>query len=399
MTDLKKKILTILIAILSTFIISVVLIFNISIYNKEYNELKDKLIRVSDLNKQFDSNDRENHNPLFYENEVYEITLDNQKNVVNVFTYSENKMTNEEIQYLINKNSKNINNNKIGLLYTNKYIFSKNNKGNLIILNNENSQKYLKAILIKSLIILIILEILIVVGSLKITKWIVKPVSEAFLKQKQFIYDASHELKTPIAIIRASAETLENNLTEKKWLENIKSENERMNKLVVNLLELSKSENIKETEIYNSVNLSKLIEKKAYSFESLIYENNLKLETEITKDIMFKCSEDRIKELLAILLDNAIKHGKKKSVITVSLFKEKNNIVLSVQNEGEEIPVLERKKIFERFYRIDKSRNRDENRYGLGLSIAKNIVNNHNGNILVDCKNGYTTFTVIFKQN
>lgn len=399
MTDLKKKILTILIAILSTFIISVVLIFNISIYNKEYNELKDKLIRVSDLNKQFYSNDRENHNPLFYENEVYEVTLDNQKNVVNVFTYSENKMTNEEIQDLINKNSKNINNNKIGLLYTNKYIFSKNNKENLIILNNENSQKYLKAILIKSLIILIILEILIVVGSLKITKWIVKPVSEAFLKQKQFIYDASHELKTPIAIIRASAETLENNLTEKKWLENIKSENERMNKLVVNLLELSKSENIKETEIYNSVNLSKLIEKKAYSFESLIYENNLKLETKITKDIMFKCSEDRIKELLAILLDNAIKHGKKKSVITVSLFKEKNNIVLSVQNEGEEIPVLERKKIFERFYRIDKSRNRDENRYGLGLSIAKNIVNNHNGNILVDCKNGYTTFTVIFKQN
>lgn len=399
MTDLKKKILTILIAILSTFIISVVLIFNISIYNKEYNELKDKLIRVNDLNKQFDSNDRENHNPLFYENEVYEVTLDNKKNVINVFTYSENKMTNEEIQDLINKNSKNINDNKIGLLYTNKYIFSKNNKGNLIILNNENSQKYLKSILIKSLIILIILEILIVIGSLKITKWIVQPVSEAFLKQKQFIYDASHELKTPIAIIRASAETLENNLNERKWLENIKSENERMNKLVINLLELSKSENIKESEIYNTVNLSKIIEKKAYSFESLIYENNLKLETEITKDIMFKCSEDRIKELLAILLDNAIKHGKKKSIITVSLFKEKNNIVLSVQNEGEEIPVLERKKIFERFYRVDKARNRDENRYGLGLSIAKNIVNNHNGNILVDCKNGYTTFTVIFKQN
>lgn len=399
MTDLKKKILTILIAILSTFIISVVLIFNISIYNKEYNELKDKLIRVNDLNKQFDSNDRENHNPLFYENEVYEVTLDNKKNVINVFTYSENKMTNEEIQDLINKNSKNINDNKIGLLYTNKYIFLKNNKGNLIILNNENSQKYLKSILIKSLIILIILEILIVIGSLKITKWIVQPVSEAFLKQKQFIYDASHELKTPIAIIRASAETLENNLNERKWLENIKSENERMNKLVINLLELSKSENIKESEIYNTVNLSKIIEKKAYSFESLIYENNLKLETEITKDIMFKCSEDRIKELLAILLDNAIKHGKKKSIITVSLFKEKNNIVLSVQNEGEEIPVLERKKIFERFYRVDKARNRDENRYGLGLSIAKNIVNNHNGNILVDCKNGYTIFTVIFKQN
>ena len=113
---------------------------------------------------------------------------------------------------------------------------------------------------------------------------------------------------------------------------------------------------------------------------------------------MFNCNEDRIKELLSILMDNAIKHSLPNSQITVKLSKEKNNIYLSVKNKGKEIPVSEREKIFERFYRLDKSRNRDDNRYGIGLSIAKNIVINHNGTISVNCKDGYTTFIVNFKQ-
>ena len=266
------------------------------------------------------------------------------------------------------------------------------------MVNNTSTKSYLLKELFKSILVFITLETIQVIISLNITKRIVKPVNESFIRQKQFIYDASHELKTPIAIISASAEMLEKNPKEKKWLDNIKTENNRMNKLVISLLDLSKSENIKENEVYTSVNLSKVIKNKALTFESLIYENSLELDVYVVNDIMFNCNEDRIKELLSILMDNAIKHSLPNSQITVKLSKEKNNIYLAVKNKGKEIPISEREKIFERFYRLDKSRNRDDNRYGIGLSIAKNIVINHNGTINVNCKDGYTTFIVNFKQ-
>ena len=118
----------------------------------------------------------------------------------------------------------------------------------------------------------------------------------------------------------------------------------------------------------------------------------------IEDNIMFNCNSDKIRELLGILLDNAIKHSLEESKITVNLYSEKNNIILEVKNRGESIPKEDQGKIFDRFYRVDESRNRNDNRYGLGLAIAKNIVTSHNGKISVNCKNGYTTFKVIFKQ-
>ena len=133
------------------------------------------------------------------------------------------------------------------------------------------------------------------------------------------------------------------------------------------------------------------------TFESLIYENNLKINYDIKDNLKLKCDSDKMKQLITILLDNAIKHSYKKSTIRVNLYKEKDNIILEVINRGEEIPKSERNKIFERFYKADKSRNRNENRYGLGLAIAKNIVTMHNGKINVTCSGGYTTFTCTFK--
>ena len=134
------------------------------------------------------------------------------------------------------------------------------------------------------------------------------------------------------------------------------------------------------------------------TFESLIYEKNINLEYDIEENINTKCDEDQIKQLVGILIDNAIKHSSTKGEIKVKLKKEKGNIVLTVTNKGEEIAKEDREKIFERFYRTDKSRNRNENRYGLGLAIAKNIVTNHNGEISANSENGYTTFKVIIKE-
>lgn len=392
MNNLGQKIFHLLIIILTTFLSSIFIAFNLSIYNKEYNDLKEKFMIINSTIQ------KNSYNPIFMENEVYVVIFNRTGNIDKIINYSSNDLTDSEIKELVINNVNKINSKKIESLYTSDYVFMETKEGNLIMVNNTSTKSYLLKELFKSILVFITLETIQVIISLNITKRIVKPVNEAFIRQKQFIYDASHELKTPIAIISASAEMLEKNPKEEKWLDNIKTENNRMNKLVISLLDLSKSENIKENEVYTSVNLSKVIKNKALTFESLIYENSLELDVDVVNDIMFNCNEDRIKELLSILMDNAIKHSLPNSQITVKLSKEKNNIYLSVKNKGKEIPISEREKIFERFYRLDKSRNRDDNRYGIGLSIAKNIVINHNGTINVNCKDGYTTFMVNFKQ-
>ena len=392
MNNLGQKIFHLLIIILTTFLSSIFIAFNLSIYNKEYNDLKEKFMIINSTIQ------KNSYNPIFMENEVYVVIFNRTGNIDKIINYSSNDLTDSEIKELVINNVNKINSKKIESLYTSDYVFMETKEGNLIMVNNTSTKSYLLKELFKSILVFITLETIQVIISLNITKRIVKPVNESFIRQKQFIYDASHELKTPIAIISASAEMLEKNPKEKKWLDNIKTENNRMNKLVISLLDLSKSENIKENEVYTNVNLSKVIKNKALTFESLIYENSLELDVDVANDIMFNCNEDRIKELLSILMDNAIKHSLPNSQITVKLSKEKNNIYLSVKNKGKEIPVSERGKIFERFYRLDKSRNRDDNRYGIGLSIAKNIVINHNGTINVNCKDGYTTFMVNFKQ-
>ncbi len=392
MNNLGQKIFHLLIIILTTFLSSIFIAFNLSIYNKEYNDLKEKFMIINSTIQ------KNSYNPIFMENEVYVVIFNRVGNIDKIINYSSNDLTDSEIKELVINNVNKINSKKIESLYTSDYVFMETNEGNLIMVNNTSTKSYLLKQLFKSILVFITLETIQVIISLNITKRIVKPVNEAFIRQKQFIYDASHELKTPIAIISASAEMLEKNPKEKKWLDNIKTENNRMNKLVISLLDLSKSENIKENEVYTNVNLSKAIKNKALTFESLIYENSLELDVDVANDIMFNCNEDRIKELLSILMDNAIRYSLPNSQITVKLSKEKNNIYLSVKNKGKEIPISEREKIFERFYRLDKSRNRNDNRYGIGLSIAKNIVINHNGTISVNCKDGYTTFIVNFKQ-
>ena len=171
-----------------------------------------------------------------------------------------------------------------------------------------------------------------------------------------------------------------------------------MSKLIVNLLDLAKIENQNTQKVYEVINLSKLVEISVLTLESLAYEKNIKLDYKIDDNINFKCSSEEIKELLSILLDNAIKHSFKEETIFVNLKTDKNNIVLEVTNKGIPIAKEDEEKIFERFYRADKSRNRNENRYGLGLAIAKGIVTNHNGKISAFSNQGFTTFTVIFKK-
>lgn len=232
-----------------------------------------------------------------------------------------------------------------------------------------------------------------------IARQIVLPVEKSFEKQKQFISDAGHELKTPLTVIGANADLLESEIGDNKWLEYIRSETARMNGLVKSLLTLARMENTEPPDtVKSNFDISKTVEEMTMVFESVIYENELTLTTEIEPAVFLRGSRDEIKQLVSILIDNAVKHCKKNGVITVSLKrgKNKNRVLLSVANQGDPIPENERSRIFERFYRADESRSGSENRFGLGLAIAKAITERHRGQISVDCRDGVTVFTCQF---
>ena len=392
MNKLKNKTFWVLFVLINFFSITLLFIFNFHIYQNEKEEMLNDIERVSKFKYPF--SDRI---PMFMDTSAYVVYFDFNNVVNKIVSYSSNGLSNEEVaklavDYMNKKNKPGMN------LYVNKYIYSVNSNNSLIILDNTESRLLVNGCLRVTLIVFILFEIVNLSISLKLTRWIVKPVIDAFDSQKQFIYDVSHELKTPIAVIMANADMVDKNPEEKKWVNNIKNESDRMSKLVVSLLDLLMSDNINQKEKFTKVNLSKSIEMCVLTFESLIYENNLKLDYEIDSDIYFNCNNDRIKQLFGILTDNAIKHAKENSKIFIKLKKNKDSICLSVKNRGEAIPKEDREKIFERFYRADKSRNRNENRYGLGLAIAKNIVSVHDGKISVSCNSGYTTFNVIFKN-
>lgn len=408
MKKLKNKVFFVIFFILTIFLVSILVIFNSQSYGQEVSNIKENLMRMDDVkvknpvpNNNIQSNNfnDEKEPKIFMDSTVYTVILGQDFNIVDVVNHTTNNVTDDEIKQIaeniINKNdSKNI---QIGNLYFDSYsyLFTRNNDS-LVIIDNSKAQDKLIQILKTSIFMFAGLELIIILISVNLTKWIIKPVIESFNKQKQFIEDASHELKTPISVIIASAEALENEPEEKKWLDNIKSESERMSNLVSDLLDMAKSENgIKEQ--YTNENLSKLVERSVLTFESLIYEKDIKLDYNIEENINFTCNSNQIKQVIGNLIDNAIKHSCLKGEIKINLKKEKGNIVLTVTNKGKEIPKEEQEKIFERFYRGDESRNRNENRYGLGLAIAKNIVTNHNGKIGVISENGYTTFKIIFK--
>jgi len=169
-----------------------------------------------------------------------------------------------------------------------------------------------------------------------------------------------------------------------------------MNKIVYDMLDLSKLDKEQDKSLYKEINLTKLVYKNILTFEALAFEKNIKIETVLEDNINFSCDEEKISEVIGILLDNAIKHNYENENIKVELKSVKNQIILKVINKGKEIKKGDEERIFERFYRSDKSRNRKENRYGLGLAIAKKIIENHNGKITASSKDNITTFKITF---
>ncbi len=226
----------------------------------------------------------------------------------------------------------------------------------------------------------------------KIAAHISEPVERSLEAQQHFVADASHELKTPVAVIRANCEAMADN-PQPRWLDNIMEETDRMSDLIRELLDLTKSEQAPLNKTH--LNLSRVVEKQCLVIEAAMFEKNLQFEDWIEPDIYILADEGQLKQLTAILIDNAIKHST--GVVMVTLTRKGREAMLTVSNTGEPIPLEEQARIFERFYRADPSHNRNASRYGLGLAIARSIVDRHGGRIGVHCANGQTSFFAVFK--
>ncbi|URZ00292.1 sensor histidine kinase [Clostridium felsineum] len=227
------------------------------------------------------------------------------------------------------------------------------------------------------------------------SKKAINPIIESMEKQKQFITDAGHEIKTPLAIISANADVLELTSGTNEWITSIRNQSNRLDRLVKNLLMLSKmNENL--DLVFSDFNLSTAAVEITNSFEVIAEKQNKKLVMDIQSNIILKGEENGIRQLISTLVDNAIKYSNDNGTIKISLRAIKKSIKIEVYNTADNIDKENLDKLFDRFYRADSSRSRETGGYGIGLSIAKSIVERHRGKILAKSEDGKSIcFTVL----
>lgn len=233
--------------------------------------------------------------------------------------------------------------------------------------------------------------------SVFLANWAVRPVEKAWNQQRQFVADASHELKTPLSVIMTNAELLQSGdyPQEERALfsRNILTVTLQMRTLVESLLGLARVDNGSAKLDFVKLNLSELMEDSLLRFEPVYFEKGRFLQGEIEANLLVKGNPDYLRQVVDILLDNGSKYAALDSTVRARLTRQGNQCLLSVASRGEPISKADLKNIFKRFYRVDKVRSRDGS-YGLGLAIAESIVSEHRGKIWAESHNGINTFFV-----
>lgn len=285
-----------------------------------------------------------------------------------------------------------------GYCDTIQYYAQKYEKGKIIAFTDCSKDRlFLQKLLFVSAIVFILMEILVLLLTMLLTKRAMRPMQISFEKQKQFISDAGHELKTPLTIISANADILQDEIGESKWLDYIRMQTERMRILVDEMMALTKLEHTDVIGIQERFHLSSLVETTVLPFESQAFEQQKKLNIFIQPDLYFVGEPEQIRRMIGIFIDNAFKYGEERGEIRVSLQESGGRVMLEVYNTGKGIRMDEKEKIFERFYRSDSSRARSTGGYGLGLSIAKKVAETHKIKLDVTCEEGkWIMFTLLF---
>ena len=228
------------------------------------------------------------------------------------------------------------------------------------------------------------------------SRMVFRPVEESIQKQKRFITDASHELKTPLTIIDANTEVMEMESGESQWTKSTRKQIQRLSGLVQQLVTLSRLDEEKGLEEKCEFNLSEAVSECVQPYESLAQTREKNLTLNIEENLIYTGDERSIRQLAGILMDNAVKYSSENGNITLTLKKKGKKIFLEVYNDADDLPQGKLDVLFERFYRLDSSRNSGTGGSGIGLSMAKAIVQAHKGKITAENKNGRgLTITVI----
>ncbi len=230
-----------------------------------------------------------------------------------------------------------------------------------------------------------------------LSKRAIRPIAENMEKQKQFVTNAGHEIKTPIAIIQSNTEAMELYNGENKWSKNIKEQTVRLNELMKNLLALARMDESGENLVLSDCPLSRLLADNIECFKEASQLRKIKLETDIQPHISLRANMEHITQLVSALMDNAVKYTNEGGSIFVSLEKNDKQIKMQFKNTCRQLPTVSPEKLFDRFYRADEARTQKSGGYGIGLSVVQSIVKAYKGKISAEYEKDNTIiFTVRF---
>ena len=392
-SKLRKKFIYFSVGIIAIVLLSIMAFVNVTnFYNlkRSSDELLKTLVENNGVMPSFKLNDNSKEEKTVYlknfSNRFFTVKTDNKKNVITVNTDDVFfTSASEAVEYAKDVLSSGKSRGYYGGF---KYVVENTENGKLIaFVDVVKDFDVFYSNLGNSVVISFFVLGFVTFFSFVLSKKAVAPMVQAYEKQNAFITDASHELKTPLAIINTSADVLEMESGESKWTGNIHKQVNRLNGLIGNLISLTKLEESDDLDRLE-FSLSDTLDDCVMDVKDYALSLDKNIVTDIEKDISFKGDEKLIRQVIGILLDNAIKYAKEKSDINVKLTKQNKKIVFTVENEADNLEIKNYNILFERFYRADSSRNSKTGGYGIGLSIAQSIVLKHKGKISADSFDG-----------
>lgn len=386
------------------FLVGAINILNIYQMNSKINESLDYLAENEGKFPRFDKDFiPKKGDPLFrfepneetpFQTRYFVVHMDEDRTVGNIDTGHIAAVSSKDARELAEKVMKHSASSGFEDIY--KYRIVENNDGYMIIFIDcrDKLQTTEEIFAISCAVAFSVLVLMFLLVSI-LSKKAMKPFIENAEKQKLFITDAGHEIKTPLAIISANADVIEITTGQNEWITSIRNQTTRLDQLVKNLLVLSKMEEEQIKLSFQEFDLSAAVMRIAEPFSALAQARNKKLSIYIQPDVYLNGDVGSIEQLVSTLMDNAIKYCDDEGSIKISLTTGKKGKKLEVFNTTGELAVQNLDKLFDRFYRLDSSRSRDSGGYGIGLSIAKSIVEAHNGKISVKSEDQHSIcFTV-----
>jgi K+-sensing histidine kinase KdpD len=387
----KLQIKFIIITMLATIIViggiySVIIIENYRTTNRQIDELLNLIVENDGTMPEYKERKDEFADFITketqYSTRYFTIKINNSNEIIETDMKSIVSVTQEDTEKILTTILKD---NKTSGYYENyKYkIVQKSDKKLIVFLDCTTQLNNLKSTTQKSLIIIAIGLVIVFIIVSVLSKKILKPLVQSLEKQKQFITNASHELKTPLAVITADIDVLEMTMGEdNEWINSIKKQTNSLDTLIKSLLNLANIEERKNKLELVEFSITNVINEEIQEFKSLLKNKHINFDS--SKDVAMVGDINSIKQLIAILLDNSIKYTPDEGVIEISAERYGKGTKIEIANTCENAKNINTKKLFDRFYRDDKSRNKKKEGYGIGLSIAKSIVDLHKGKITVE---------------